>query len=124
MRARPAISAVSAGTESTATPWRASARENSAIRPRSPMAATRSGLAKRENAPLISSPVRSPEIYGPSCSLGSRPVAAAENEMQEPNPPPGQAAVALGGVEAAIEAGRVLRFRRRPADHRVVAQEF
>src|SRR5215212_9249994 len=49
--------------------------------------------------------------------------AGAEDEVQEPDPPPGQAAIALGGVETTVEAGRVLRLGRRPADHRVVAQE-
>ena len=91
------------------------------------MAATRSGLAKRENAPLISSPVRSPEIYGPSAAGGSRPVTAAARapkmRCSRPTRCPAAPPLRSAASRPRVEAGRVLRFRRRAADHRVMAQE-
>ena len=127
MRARPAISAVSAGTEFDRDA--VAGERTGEQRDPSPVADGGDALGLGEERKRAVDFVAGekprdirPELLGRQAPGHGRG-AGAEDEVQEPDPPPGQAAVALGGVEAEIEAGRVLRFARRPADHRVVAQE-
>ena len=126
MRARPAISAVSAGTEVDRDA--VAGERTGEQRDPSPVADGGDALGLGEEGKRAVDFVAGEKARDIRAQLLGRrrpstTAARALNRRCRSRPARFAAAVALGGIEAEVEAVRVLRLGGRAADHRMLAQE-